>query len=70
MGTFNGAKQQLRLKGKLKGNMSATLRFTGTEFQSVFISGENDKAFVRTHIRELQSIYSVLTDRRRERGFV
>ena len=55
---------QLRLKGKLKGKTSATLCFTETEFQSVFVGSENDKAFVRTDIESCRSIYSVFTDHR------
>ena len=63
--TFNGAKLQVKLKGKLKRNMSATLCFTGTEFQSVFAGSKNDKAFVRTYISELpKHLYSVFTDHR------
>ena len=30
-----------KLEVKLKGNTSASLYFTGTEFQSVYVSGEN-----------------------------
>ena len=41
------------LKAKLKGNTSATLCFTRTEFQSVLVGSENDKALVPTYIEEL-----------------
>ena len=36
-----------RLQPKLKGNTSANLHFSGIEFQSVFVSGENVQALVR-----------------------
>ena len=71
---INGAVKrsiEQKLQLKLKGNTNASLYFTGTEFQSVFVSRENVNAFVLIYIyiRVLPSIYSVPTDHRSDNMF-
>ena len=46
-----------RLQLKLKGNTSANLYFSGIQFQSVFVGGENVQAFVRIYVREPAKVF-------------
>ena len=58
-----------RLQLILKGNTTANLYFSGTEFQSVLAGRENAEAFVRKKLETCQRIYSALTDHRHDEMF-